>query len=64
MFQWKRYFRVSMDIIMGTTGDEKADTYSIPISPHLSSELPLPQMNLPVSTPVNKQNHEDRVNFS
>ena len=53
-----------MDIIMGTTGDEKADTYSIPISPHLSSELPLPQMNLPVSTPVNKQNHEDRVNFS
>jgi hypothetical protein len=29
------------------------DAYSIPTSPLLSSELPLPQMNWPVNSPVN-----------
>jgi hypothetical protein len=55
---------VSMGIIMGTTGGEKADTDSIPTSPHLSSELPLPQMNLPANTPVNKRENKGRAYFS
>jgi len=35
-------------------GQEGRDTYSIPITPLLSSELPLPQMNLPINNSSKK----------
>jgi hypothetical protein len=41
---------------------EGRDTYSIPISPLLSSELPLPQMDLPVNSPVNNLKHKGTTN--
>jgi hypothetical protein len=41
---------------------EGQDTYSIPINPLLSSELPLPQINLPVGTPVSHLKHKDTTN--